>query len=132
MTAGKHFLACTTAALPAPPRSPIRSGMTKRETPFAGGWGVRVLLQRHPADKVVDEVRCHSEFDESEEKVKAQTPLLFVCFHGVLSFCCSLQRQRYGGDLPGFDKEKRFAGRCRRMTCGSEDARGSRLEVLLV
>ena len=67
---------------------------------------------------MVDEVRCHSEFDESEEKVKAQTPLLFVCFHGVLSFCCSLQRQRYGGDLPGFDKEKRFAGRGRGMTCG--------------
>ena len=90
--------------------------MTKRETPFAGGRGVRVLLQRHPTDKVVDEVRCHSEFDESEEKVKAQTPLLFVCFHGVLSCCCSLQRQRYGGDLPGFDKEKRFAGRWRGKT----------------
>jgi hypothetical protein len=25
----------------------------------------------------------------------------------VLSFCCSLQRQRYGSVLPGFDKEKK-------------------------
>ena len=89
-----HFVARTAAALPAPP-----------EAPFAGGWGVRVLLQRHPADKVVDEVRCHSEFDESEKKVEAQTPLLLVRFHGVLSFCCSLQRQRYGSVLPGFDKK---------------------------
>ena len=79
MAAGKLFFACTTAALPAPPRSPIRSGMTKRETPFAGGRGVRVLLQRHPADKVVDEVRCHSEFDESEEEVMVCCRFVVLC-----------------------------------------------------
>ena len=52
---------------------------------------------------------------------KGPRPVLiahFVLFHGVLSFCCSLQRQRYGSVLPGFDKEKRFAGRSRGMTCG--------------
>ena len=82
-------------------------------------YGASVSLERHPPDKVVDEIRCHSQLDESEEKIQAQTPLLFVRFHGILSFCCSLQGQRYGSVLPGFDnKKKRFAGRCRRMTEG--------------
>jgi hypothetical protein len=35
---------------------------------------------------VVHEIRCHSQFDEPEEEVQAQAPLLFVRFHGILSF----------------------------------------------
>ena len=87
------FFACTTAALPAPPEAP---GLQE--------YGASVSLERHPPDKVVDEIRCHSQLDESEEKIQAQTPLLFVRFHGILSFCCSLQGQRYGSVLPAFDK----------------------------
>ena len=74
-------------------------------SPSLQEYGASVSLECHPPDKVVDEIRCHSQLDESEEKIQAQTPLLFVRFHGVLSFCCSLQGQRYGSVLPAFDKK---------------------------
>ena len=48
---------------------------------------------------------------------KGPRPVLvahFVLFQGVLSFCCSLQGQRYGSVLPGF--VKKIAGRRRRCT----------------
>ena len=84
-----------------------RCGAVRRkketEAPGLQEYGASGSLECHPPDKMVDEIRCHSKLDESEEKIQAQTPLLFFRFHGILSFCCSLQGQRYGSVLPGFD-----------------------------